>query len=71
MAAVWVTTRGRGRRWQGFALELPFPPRLQTVNDKRKRVLVISRIQRRSYQASFLLLVGFEMKKMVERGIGP
>jgi hypothetical protein len=43
----------------GFCPRATLSPRLQTVNDKRKRVLVISRIQRRYYQASFLLLVGF------------
>jgi hypothetical protein len=32
----------------GFCPRATLSPRLQTVNDKRKRVLVISRIQRRS-----------------------
>jgi hypothetical protein len=50
---------------------VPLSPSIPTANDKGKGVLVISWVQRRSYEASFLLLVGFAKKNRIGREIGP
>jgi hypothetical protein len=69
--AVAGEIRGRGRPWQGLASGYPPSPRCQPQTTRGKRVEGDLLGPEKILADYYPLLVSFEKKNRVERGIGP